>query len=177
LPWSTWAMMATLRMSWRVATTERSYARGIESLSALDPADPEDDLERLARLLFGMAVELLRRKGRFFPFGGVIWAENGAEQLVAAPPSKAGAKDPGGLLDSLVAELRSEAQDGGIRAAGTCVDVRQDPDLGVAIRADVEDVAGDARVALLGYERRFPRRFLIVPDPVERPGVPRVFVP
>src|SRR5215207_3011937 len=100
-------MMATFRMSWRLTTKERSYASAIESLSPLDPADPEDDLERLARLLFGMAVELLRKRGRFFPFGGVIWAENGAEQLVAAPPEGADAKDPGGLLDALVVELRS----------------------------------------------------------------------
>ena len=122
-----------------------------------------------------MAVELLRRRGRFFPFGGVIWADTGAEQLVAAPPERADATDPGGLLDALVAELRAEAVEGRVRAAGTCVDVRQDPDLGLAIRADLEDAAGDARVALLPYERRFPRRFLIVPEPVERPGVPRVF--
>jgi hypothetical protein len=160
-----------------VATKERSYACPIDRLSSLDPADPDDDLDRLARLLFGMAVELLRRRGRFFPFGGVIWVENGAEQLVAAPPEKADAKDPGGLLDALVAELRSEAADGRVRAAGTCVDVREDPDLGVAIRADVEDAAGDARVALLRYERRFPRRFQIVPEPVERPGIPRIFAP
>ena len=170
-------MMATFRMSWRVTTKERSYASAIESLSSLDPTDPGDDLERLARLLFGMAVELLRRKGRFFPFGGVIWSADGAEQLVAAPPERADAKDPGGLLDALVAELRTEAEGGTIRAAGTCVDVRQDPDLGLAIRADLEDAGGEARVALLGYERRFPRRFLIVPEPVERPGVVRVFSP
>jgi hypothetical protein len=168
-------MMATFLMSWRVTTKERSYASAIESLSALDPADPEDDLERLARLLFGMAVELLRRRGRFFPFGGVIWSDTGAEQLVAAPPEKADAKDPAGLLDALVAELQEEVDQGRVRAAGTCVDVRQDPDLGVAIRVDLEDAAGDARVALLPYERRFPRRFLIVPEPVERPGVRRLF--
>jgi len=172
LPWSTWAMMATLRMSWRVATEERSYADPIESLAALDPADPEDDLERLARLLFGMAVELLRRRGRFFPFGGVIWSEGGAEQLVAAPPEEG--KDASGLLDALVGELRAEAAAGRVRAAGTCVDVRQDPDLGVAIRADLEDSSGDARVALLQYERRFPLRFLIFPDPVEHPGAQRI---
>jgi len=158
-----------------VTTKERSYASAIESLSALDPADPEDDLERLARLLFGMAVELLRKRGRFFPFGGVIWAEDGREQLAAAPPDKADAKDPGGLLEALVAELRAEAAEGRLRAAGTCVGVLQDPDLGLAIRLDLEDAAGDARVALLAYERRFPRRFLISPEPVERPGVARVF--
>ncbi len=122
-----------------------------------------------------MAVELLRRRGRFFPFGGVIWVDDGAEQLVAAPPEKAGAADPGGLLDALVAELREEAAGGRVRAAGTCVDVRGDPDLGLVIRVDLEDAAGDARVALLPYERRFPRRFMISPDPVERPGVSRVF--
>ncbi len=170
-------MMATFRMSWRVTTNEPSYAQAIDSLSSLDPADPEDDLERLARLLFGLAVELLRRRGRFFPFGGVVWSENGAEQLVAAPPDGADAKDPAGLLDAVVAELRAEAAGGRVRAAGTCVDVRQDPDLGLAIRADLEDSAGDARVALLRYERRFPRRFRIVPEPVERPGVARIFTP
>jgi len=122
-----------------------------------------------------MAVELLRRKGRFFPFGGVIWVEGGVEQLVAAPPEKAGARDPGGLLDALVAELRDEAAGGRVRAAGTCVDVRGDPDLGLVIRLDLEDASGDARVALLPYERRFPRRFTIAPEPVERPGVPRLF--
>ena len=122
-----------------------------------------------------MAVELLRRKGRFFPFGGVIWVDDGAEQLVAAPPEKAAATDPGGLLDALVAELREEAAGGRVRAAGTCVDVRGDPDLGLVIRVDLEDASGDARVALLPYARRFPRRFLISPDPVERPGVSRVF--
>lgn len=158
-----------------MATEERSYADRIESLAALDPTDPEDDLERLARLLFGMAVELLRRRGRFFPFGGVIWSDGGAEQLVAAPPDREGAKDASGLLDALVDELRAEAAAGRVRAAGTCVDVRQDPDLGVAIRADLEDSSGDARVALLQYERRFPRRFLIFPDPVERPGAQRIF--
>ena len=170
-------MMATLRMSWRVAIRGRSYAGTIETLDGLDPGDPDDDLERLARLLFGLAEELLRRRGRFFPFGGVIWAEGGAEQLVAAPPNQASAKDPGGLLDALVAELRTEAEGGRLRAAGTCVDVRQDPDLGQAIRVDLEDGAGDARVVLIGYERRFPRRFLIAPEPVERPGVRRVFAP
>jgi len=164
-------------MSWRVTTKERSYASPIVCLSPLDPADPDDDLERLARLLFGMAVELLRRRGRFFPFGGVVWAETGAEQLVAAPPDGASAKDPEGLLDALVSELRKEAEDGRLRAAGTCVGVRQDPDLGLAIRADLEDARGDTRVALLGYQRRFPRRFLIAPDAVERPGVARVFRP
>ena len=169
-------MMATLRMSWRVAIRGRSYARAIETLDGLDPGDPEDDLERLARLLFGLAGELLRRRGRFFPFGGVIWAQDGSEQLAAAPPNQASAKDPGGLLDALVAELCSEAEAGRIRAAGTCVDVRQDPDLGQAIRVDLEDAAGDARVVLFAYERRFPRRFLIAPEPVERPGVSRVFV-
>jgi hypothetical protein len=168
-------MMATFLMSWRVTTKERSYASSIESLSPLDPADPEDDLERLARLLFGLAVELLRKRGRFFPFGGVVWADSGAEQLVAAPPDKADPDDPGGLLDALVAELRGEVDQGRVRAAGTCVDVRHDPDLGLAIRVDLEDAAGDARVALLPYERRFPRRFLIVPEPVERPGVRRIF--
>ncbi len=167
--------MATLRMSWRVTTRERSYASGIDSLSALDPADPGDDLERLARLLFGLAEELLRKRGRFFPFGGVIWAEDGTEQLVAAPPDRAEAKDPGGLLEALVTELRAEAEGGRLRAAATCVGVRQDPDLGLAIRVDLEDAAGDARVALLAYQRRFPRRFLISPDAVERPGVARVF--
>ena len=120
-----------------------------------------------------MAVQLLRRKGRFFPFGGVIWSDGGAEQLVAAPPGRA--KDAEGLLDALVAELRSEVAGGAVRAAGTCIDVRRDPDLGLAVRAELEDSSGDARVALLRYERRFPRRFLIVPDPVERPGVPRLF--
>ena len=168
-------MMATFRMSWRVTTKERSYASGIESLSALDPADPGDDLERLARLLFGLAVELLRKRGRFFPFGGVIWSADGTEPLVAAPPDKADAKDPGGLLDALVAELRLEAGDGRLRAAATCVGVGQDPDLGLAIRVDLEDSSGDARVALLGYRRRFPRRFLIDAEPVERPGVGRLF--
>jgi len=162
-------------MSWRVTTKERSYASAIESLSALDPADPGDDLERLARLLFDMALELLRKKGRFFPFGAVVWAEDGREQLVAAPPDKADAKDPGGLLEALVVELQAEAAGGRLRAAGTCVGVLQDPDLGLAIRLDLEDVAGDARVALLGYERRFPRRFLLSPDAVERPGVTRIF--
>ena len=170
-------MMATLRMSWRVTTKERSYASAIETLSPLDPADPDDDLERLARLLFGLAVELLRKRGRFFPFGGVIWAEDGAEQLVAAPPDKADAKDPGGLLEALVDELQSLAREGRLRAAATCVDVRHEPDLGLAIRAELEDVRGDARVALLRYERRFPRRVLIIPDPVERPGAVRLFAP
>ena len=170
-------MMATFRMSCRVTTKERSYAFPIESLSPLDPSDPEDDLERLARLLFGLAVELLRKRGRFFPFGGVIWAEDGAEQLVAAPPDKADGKDPGGLLDALVEELQTQAGAGRIRAAGTCVDVRDEPEVGLAIRAELEDVAGDARVALLRYERRFPRRVLILPDPVERPGVARLFAP
>jgi len=143
-----------------VAIRGRSYACSIPSPSDLDPNDPADDLERLARLLFGMAAELLRRRGRFFPFGGVIWAEGGNEQLAAAPPEKADAKDPGGLLDALVAELREEAASGRLRAAGTCVDVRHDPDLGLAVRVDVEDAGGDARVVLHGYERRFPRRFL-----------------
>ncbi len=124
-----------------------------------------------------MAVELLRRRGRFFPFGGVVWADAGAEQLVAAPPDKADSKDPGGLLGALVAELREEAVSGRVRAAGTCVDVRHDPDMGLAIRADLEDSSGDARVALLSYRRRFPRRFLIMPEPVERPGAPRLFLP
>jgi len=124
-----------------------------------------------------MAVELLRRRGRFFPFGGVIWAADGSEQLAAAPPEKADAKDPGGLLDALVVELRNEAAGGRVRAAGTCVDIRDDPDLGRAMRLDVEDAAGNAKVVLLGYERRFPRRFFISPQPVERPGVPRLFTP
>lgn len=119
----------------------------------------------------------MHKRGRFFPFGGVIWADSGLEQLVAAPPNQAGARDAGGLLDALVVELRNEAGAGRLRAAGTCVDVRQDPDLGQAIRVDLEDAAGDARVVLLGYERRFPRRFLIAPEPVERHGVPRVFGP
>ncbi len=141
----------------------------------VDATEPEDDLERLARLLFGMAVELLRRRGRFFPFGGVIWTDTGAEQLVAAPPDRAEGKDAAALLDALVAELQLETGAGRVRAAGTCVDVRQDPHLGRAIRVDLEDVSGDARVALLGYERRFPRRFLISPEPVERPGVARLF--
>ncbi len=170
-------MMATLRMSWRVAIRGRSYAGVIETLDGLDPGDPDHDLERLARLLFGLAGELLRRRGRFFPFGGVIWAEGGAEQLVAAPPNQASAKDPGGLLDALVAELASEAAAGRLRAAGTCVDVRQDPDLGLAIRADLESADGEARAVLFGYERRFPRRFLIAAAPVERPGVARIFRP
>ncbi len=122
-----------------------------------------------------MAIVLLRRKGRFFPFGGVIWLEDGTEQLVAAPPEKADAADPGGLLDALVAELREEASGGRLRAAGTCVDVRGDAELGLVIRVDLEDTSGDARVALLPYERRFPRRFSISPNPVERPGVPRLF--
>ncbi len=124
-----------------------------------------------------MAIELLRRKGRFFPFGGVIWVEGGAEQLVAAPPEKADASDPGGLLAALVAELREEAVGGRVRAAGTCVDVAADPDLGLVIRVEVEDAEGAARVALLPYQRRFPRRFTISPDPVERPGVARFFRP
>jgi len=160
-----------------VAIRGRSYAGAIETLDGLDPGDPDDDLERLARLLFGLAGELLRRRGRFFPFGGVIWAEGGAEQLVAAPPDQASAKDPGGLLDALVAELASEAAAGRLRAAGTCVGVRQDPDLGLAIRADLESADGEARAVLFGYEKRFPRRFLIAAAPVERPGVARIFRP
>jgi len=160
-----------------VAIRGRSYAGAIETLDGLDPGDPDHDLERLARLLFGLAGELLRRRGRFFPFGGVIWAEGGAEQLVAAPPNQASAKDPGGLLDSLVAELATEASAGRLRAAGTCVDVRQDPDLGLALRADLESADGCARAVLFGYERRFPRRFLIAATPVDRPGVARIFPP
>jgi len=124
-----------------------------------------------------MAVELLRRRGRFFPFGGVIWAADGREQLVAAPPDKADAKDPGGLLDGLVAELKTEAAGGRVRAAGTCVDVRDDPDLGLAMRVDLEDATGNVRVVLIPYSHRFLRRFIFSPDPVERPGVPHLFGP
>ena len=170
-------MMATLRMSWRLAIRERSYACSIASPPEPDPPDPSADLERLTTLLFDLAVELLRRKGRFFPFGGVVWVADGTEQLVAAPPEKADARDPGGLLDALVAELREEAAGGRLRAAATCVGVRQDPDLGQAIRIDLEDATGAARVVLLQYERRFPRRFRISTERVERPGVPRVFAP
>ncbi len=118
---------------------------------------------------------LLRRKGRFFPFGGVIWADTGAEQLVAAPPAQADRHDPTALFDALVAELAAEVERGRARAAGTCVDLRRDPELGLVIRAELEDATGDARVALLRYERRFPRRILVDPDPVERPGVARLF--
>lgn len=167
--------MATFRMSWRVTTKDRSYAPAIESLDALDPDDPDDDLERLARLLFGMGVQLLRRRGRFFPFGGVIWSDDGREQLVAAPPDKADAKEPDALLEALLDELRSQADRGQVRAAGTCIDVRADPELGLAIRAELEDATGDARIALLRYEKRFPRRFLIDPEPIERPGLTRLF--
>ncbi|MEO5679780.1 MAG: hypothetical protein ABIS47_08930 [Acidimicrobiales bacterium] len=72
-------------------------------------------------------------------------------------------------------ELSGEAATGRVRAAGTCVDVRHDPELGLAMRADLEDAAGDARVVLLGYRKRFPRRVVIAPSPVERPGVVRLF--
>ena len=120
-------------------------------------------------------MELLRKKGRFFPFGAVVWAEGGGLQLAAAPADKAAANDPGSLLDRLVEELRSQAEDGLIRAAGTCVDVRGDPELGQAIRTDIEDANGEAGVALVSYAKTFPRRFTLSQDVIERPGVPRIF--
>ena len=84
----------------------------------------DDDLDALGLHLLQFAVVLLRRRGRFFPFGAVVWADDGETQLVAAPPDAAAADDPAGLLDALVAELRGEAAAGSrLAAAGTCVDV------------------------------------------------------
>jgi hypothetical protein len=118
-------------------------------------------------------VVLLRRKGRFFPFGAVVWADSGDVQLAGAPAERGAANDPGALLDALVTELTQEAGAGKIRAAATCGDVRGEPDLGNVIRVDIETADGDAGCVLQPYRRLFPRRFILNADPVERPGAPR----
>jgi hypothetical protein len=119
------------------------------------------------------AVLLLRKKGRFFPFGAVVWADSAEVQLAAAPADRAPANDPAGLLQALVTELAVEAEAGRIRAAATCADVRGDPEVGAAIRVDVETADGDVRTALQPYRRRFPRRFVLESEVVERPGLPK----
>jgi hypothetical protein len=120
---------------------------------------------------------LLRRKGRFFPFGAVVWAGSGELQLAAAPAERGTPKDPGALLDALVAELTEDARAGKIRAAATCGDLRADPELGAVIRVDVETEGGDARCVLQPYRKLFPRRFLLHADPLERAGIARGIFP
>ena len=134
----------------------------------LDPARDE-----VLASMFTFAVGLLRRKGRFYPFGAVL-REQGV-QLVAAPPDAAGSNDPAGLLDALVDELRAMAHSERLLAAGTCADIRTESRGDFIMRAEVENALAEAAIAEVTYERRFPRRFRFDPEPRFRPALPRIF--
>ncbi len=129
--------------------------------------------------MFAMAVHLLRRKGRFWPFGAVVWSDG--ECQLAAAPVDAGERFPAvqSLRDGLIEELRAEAAGGRIRAAGLATDARavdlEGRGTTDAVRLDVESADGRAEVVHLAYERLFPRRYRIDPRPVRRPGRPLVF--
>jgi hypothetical protein len=135
------------------------------------PTDPA--LDELLATLFTFAVGLLRRKGRFYPFGAVLREEG--PQLVAAPPNAAGSGDAAGLLEALLAELRTMAESERLLAAGTCVDIRTESRGDFIMRAEVENAELEAAIAEVTYERRFPRRFRFDPEPQFRPGMSRIF--
>jgi hypothetical protein len=140
---------------------------------------PDDSLLRLELELFAMAVHLLRRKGRFWPFGAVVWSDG--ECQLAAAPVETGERFPPAqtLRDRLIEELRAEAAAGRIQAAGLAADAREVEVEGRgvtnAVRLDVESVDGRAEVVHLSYERFFPRRYRIDPRPVRSQGHPLVF--
>jgi hypothetical protein len=136
------------------------------------PTDPA--IDELLATLFTFAVGLLRRKGRFYPFGAVLRDEG--PQLVAAPPDAAGSSDAAGLLDALLAELRTMTEAERLLAAGTCADIRTESRGDFIMRAEVENAESLAVIAEVPYERRFPRRFRFDPEPQFRPGMPRLFV-
>ena len=135
------------------------------------PDDPA--LDELLATLFTFAVGLLRKKGRFYPFGVVLREEG--PQIVAAPPDAAAGNDAAGLLDALVTELRTMTENERLLAAGTCADIRTESRGDFIMRAEVENAEGEASIAEVTYERRFPRRFRFDPEPQFRPGMPRIF--
>lgn len=137
----------------------------------LDAEDPADDMERLARSLLDLGLDLLKRKRRFFPFGAVVWVD-GELQLAAAPTRADDGRKlrtDAELLAALEAELGADVGAGRARAAGVCT---CGPG---AITLHLESFDGVAVTARLGFRTAFPRRIVVDDAITEADASARLF--
>jgi hypothetical protein len=126
--------------------------------SLSDTARP--DLDALLRAVLPHAQALVRKYGKFFPFGATM-RTSGEVVLVAAsdgreqPPAQ-------DLIDQLLQGFRSEAGDQAIRATALCFDARAVPpgqaDTVDAIAVRLEHRSGEAVDVCLPYRKSWLRR-------------------
>lgn len=135
------------------------------------------DLDALLNVLLPLAEETLERHGEFYPFGAGM-GKNGEISQVAGYP---GGEHPESqeVLRLLVGGLKAQAQDGGLRAAGICLDVRTIPpgevDKVDAVCTRLEHVDGEAIEVFLPY-RKGLLGGIDYGDLFAREGTPQVFV-
>lgn len=116
-----------------------------------EPADVRADLDSLLDALIRFAQEILEKHGEFYPFAATVTSE-GTVEIVGADPGQEHPESQQ-VIDLLYAGLEGRVQQGGIRAAGVCLDVRL-PDGSDAIQVSLEHVMGDPMRVFLPYKRR-----------------------
>jgi hypothetical protein len=135
-----------------------------------------EDYDKLVGALLPFAVQMIRKRGEFFPFGATITS---AGELVLAAGGD-GSERPASsvVIDTLVAGMCRAAGRGEIRAAAVCANVtlRQPGGSGKAdaIHIALESSDSDASDMFVVYEKKLFRGWDFF-EPESRPGTPRVF--
>lgn len=115
------------------------------------------DLDELLNALLPFAQQMLAKHGEFFPFGACMTSD-GTIEMLAGQPDDSDQPPSQDVIDVLTEALRRKAEDGAIRAAGVCYDVRvrqpDSPDPTDAVCASLDHEAGDSVNVLLPYRSR-----------------------
>jgi hypothetical protein len=134
-----------------------------------------DEMDELLDALVGFAKKMLVARSAFYPFGAELTTD-GRVQMVAADLDEA-QPSPEQVVGGLHERLRRDADEGEIRAAGICLDVRLQPDgdqPSDAIRVDVEHSDSDPVRVFLPYVVELPGR-VVFGELVAEPGRSNVF--
>ncbi|MFH1438445.1 MAG: hypothetical protein ABIJ56_22240 [Pseudomonadota bacterium] len=113
------------------------------------------DIDQLLNVLIALAQDLLAEHGEFIPFG----ASMSTDGEVNAAMAETGEEHPCSqeVFDVLTDGFRKAADEGAIRAAGICLDVRTTPPGAVvevdAICTRLEHEGGEVVDAFLPYHR------------------------
>jgi hypothetical protein len=112
------------------------------------------DLDGVRNALISVAKELLTEHGEFYPFAASMSLSGDVSRVAGTT----GDKNPKaqGVINLLVVELKRRADDGEIRTAGICIDVKTSPpgstEMKDAICTLLEHEDGEAVVQFLPYE-------------------------
>ena len=114
----------------------------------------KEDLDALLNFLLPSAEEMLAKHGEFHPFGAFMDGDGEITAVAAEPEDDDVTAEE--LAESLESALRTQAEDGDVKAAGLCLDVHVEPpdqnDFD-AVQTSLDHRQDDAVDVFLPYER------------------------